>query len=244
MIPNCELQVIKDSLESSRKEINITSEHFTTTQHWQSEHFKSVEFISLRHKHKLECPQNHNKLLPRKMKFRQLFGLTSRSQTNMDETRTEDRAADNLVISRSEFDKKYTTCSLLGKGGFGTVYAGYRNRDHLPVAIKVINKNRVMQGKNEHVPIEVALMSMTSHIEGVIKLIEYFELPDCFMLVLERMMSTVNSNKEIKTSSSNVQDLFDFISDNGPLREELARKIFTQLIKTVNQITQAGVIHR
>ena len=94
MIPNCELQVIKDSLESSRKEINITSEHFTTTQHWQSEHFKSVEFISLRHKHKLECPQNHNKLLPRKMKFRQLFGLTSRStaQTNMDETRTEDRA--------------------------------------------------------------------------------------------------------------------------------------------------------
>ena len=101
-----------------------------------------------------------------------------------------------------------------------------------------------MQGKNEQVPIEVALMSMTSNIEGVIKLIEYFELPDCFMLVLERMMSTVNSNKEIKTSSSNVQDLFDFISDNGPLREELARKIFTQLIKTVNQITQAGVIHR
>ena len=73
----------------------------------------------------------------------------------------------------------------MGKGGFGTVYAGYRNRDHLPVAIKVINKNRVLQsGKNEHVPIEVALMTMTSHIEGVIKLIEYFELPDCFMLVL------------------------------------------------------------
>ena len=89
MIPNCE-SVIKDSLESKE-----TSEHYTTTQHWQSEHFKSVEFISLRHKHKLECPQNHhspNKLLPRKMKFRQLFGLTSRSQTNMDETRTEDRA--------------------------------------------------------------------------------------------------------------------------------------------------------
>merc|ERR1712241_1601974 len=139
------------------------------------------------------------------MKFRQLFGLTSRvAQTN--ESSTQQQTKDNtMMISRSEFDKKYTTCSLLGKGGFGTVYAGYRNRDHLPVAIKVINKNRVMQGKNEQVPIEVALMSMTSNIEGVIKLIEYFELPDCFMLVLERMMSTVNSNKEIKTSSSNVQ---------------------------------------
>merc|ERR1712038_2013736 len=206
---------------------------------------------NLTEKHRLECPtspQKQKQQQQSKMKFSKFFGLTSRtptSSTNVEEAKAaEDRMADNLVISRSEFDKKYTTCSLLGKGGFGTVYAGYRNRDHLPVAIKVINKNRVMQGKNEHVPIEVALMSMTSNIEGVIKLIKYFELPDCFMLVLERMMSTVNSNKEIKTSSSNVQDLFDFISDNGPLREELARKIFTQLIKTVNQITQAGVIHR
>ena len=140
-----------------------------------------------------------------------------------------------LLVTKLEFNSNFTDL-------YTHFYSFFR--DHLPVAIKVINKNRVMQGKNEHVPIEVALMSMTSNIEGVIKLIEYFELPDCFMLVLERMMSTVNSNKEIKTSSSNVQDLFDFISDNGPLREELARKIFTQLIKTVNQITQAGVIHR
>ena len=73
------------------------------------------------------------------------------------------------MISRSEFDKKYTTCSLLGKGGFGAVYAGYRNTDHFPVAIKVINKNRIMStsGTNEHrVPMEVALMKITNHIEG------------------------------------------------------------------------------
>ena len=155
--------------------------------------------------------------------------------------------SNSLVISKSEFDKKYTTCSLLGKGGFGTVYAGFRNRDRLPVAIKVINKNRVLHGKNDHIPIEVALMTMTSHIDGVIKLIEYFELPDCFMLILERMMSTNKdtTNPNTATSSStNVQDLFDFISDHGPLKEDLARKIFNQLIKTVAQITQAGVIHR
>merc|ERR1712038_878533 len=206
---------------------------------------------NLTEKHRLECPtspQKQKQQQQSKMKFSKFFGLTSRtptSSTNVEEAKAaEDRMANNLVISKSDFDKKYTTCSLLGKGGFGTVYAGYRNRDHLPVAIKVINKNRVMQGKNEHVPIEVALMSMTSNIEGVIKLIEYFELPDCFMLVLERMMSNVSTNKDIKTTSSNVQDLFDFISDNGPLREELARKIFVQLVKTVQQITQAGVIHR
>ena len=112
--------------------------------------------------------------------------------------------SNSLVISKSEFDKKYTTCSLLGKGGFGTVYAGFRNRDRLPVAIKVINKNRVLHGKNDHIPIEVALMTMTSHIDGVIKLIEYFELPDCFMLILERMMS---SNKD--TTKSNIGKSID-----------------------------------
>merc|ERR1712213_108385 len=174
--------------------------------------------VNLKEKHRLECPQvYHPKVLipPRKMKFRQFFGLTGRggasAQTNMDDIRT--------------------------------VYAGFRNRDRLPVAIKVINKNRVLHGKNDHIPIEVALMTMTSHIDGVIKLIEYFELPDCFMLILERMMST-NKDNTATSSSTNVQDLFDFISDHGPLKEDLARKIFNQLIKAVAQITQAGVIHR
>ena len=149
------------------------------------------------------------------------------------------------MISKSEFDKKYTTCSLLGKGGFGSVYAGYRNSDHLPVAIKVINKNRAVKtAVNNSIPMEVSLMNMTNHIDGVIKLIEYFELPDCFMLILERMMSRVGPQKDIQTTSSHVKDLFDFISDNGPLKEDVARRIFQQLIQTVRQIHQAGVIHR
>jgi len=208
--------------------------------------------------HKFECPPIIYRDLKgpiktkNNMKFRQLFGLTSRvAQTN--ESSTQQQTKDNtMMISRSEFDKKYTTCSLLGKGGFGAVYAGYRNTDHFPVAIKVINKNRIMSsttiGSNsEHrIPMEVALMKITNHIEGVIKLIEYFELPDCFMLIMERMMTTKvhSSGRDIKTSSSNVKDLFDFISDNGPLKEDLAKKIFRQLIETVQKIHAAGVIHR
>lgn len=242
---NSELYITKDLIQSSRPLQDPHRRGF-------GDYHKNCS-VNLKEKHKLECPQvYHPKVLipPRKMKFSKLFGLTSRgasAQTNMDVIHTEDRSANNtnsLVITKSDFDKKYTIGNLLGKGGFGTVYAGYRNRDHLPVAIKCINKNRVLHGKNDHIPIEVALMTMTSHIEGVIKLIEYFELPDCFMLILERMMSNVGTNKDIKTTSSNVQDLFDFISDHGPLKEELARKIFSQLVKTVQHITQAGVIHR
>lgn len=54
--------------------------------------------VNLKEKHRLECPQvYHPKVLipPRKMKFRQFFGLTGRggasAQTNMDDIRTEDR---------------------------------------------------------------------------------------------------------------------------------------------------------
>ena len=143
-----------------------------------------------------------------------------------------------------EFDKKYTTSSLLGKGGFGSVYAGYRNHDHLPVAIKVINKNRVIHAKNDRIPIEVTLMQMTSHIEGAIKLLEYYELPDCFMLILERMMSKVGASKDIKTTSASVQDLFDFITEKGMLEEQLARNFFRQVVETVLACHRKGVVHR
>lgn len=147
------------------------------------------------------------------------------------------------MISRSDFDRKYTTCSLLGKGGFGAVYAGYRNSDHFPVAIKVISKNRVLKSQN-NIPAEVSLMQKTNHIDGVIKLIEYFELPDCWMLILERMLTSTKGNDNIQTTCTNVKDLFDFISDNGPLSEDLARHIFKQVVNTIKDIHASGVIHR
>merc|ERR1712107_401110 len=243
------------------KDLIRSSKPFQDPQKRGCVEFYKHSSVNLKEKHRLECPQvYHPKVLipPRKMKFRQFFGLTGRggasAQTNMDDIRTEDRTAppqsNSLVISKSEFDKKYTTCSLLGKGGFGTVYAGFRNSDHFPVAIKVINKNRILSAAttiNEHrIPLEVALMKITNHIEGVIKLIEYFELPDCYMLIMERMMTTKvhASGRDIKTSSANVKDLFDFISDNGPLKEDLAKKIFRQIIDAVQKIHSAGVIHR
>lgn len=158
----------------------------------------------------------------------------------------------NEKISPQDFSRIYTTGHMLGRGGFGTVYAGFRNVDQMPVAIKMVEKSRTPMVKiyqpqiNNNlsnleeerdftkVPLEVHLMRKTNHITGVIKLIEYYELPDCYLLIMERL----------GTSASGCKDLFDFISDNGPLKEDLAKNIFKQIVETVDSCHAAGVIHR
>lgn len=136
------------------------------------------------------------------------------------------------VSSQREFSKQYALGAVLGKGGFGTVYSAHRIKDRLPVAVKIVSKNRIiaMDKNATHIPIEVALMKQVASVPGVIKLIDFFEMPDCFFLVMERM--------------NNCKDLFDYISDAGFIPEVLAKRFFRQILTTVIQCQESGVLHR
>ena len=156
-----------------------------------------------------------------KMKLKCLFNRLSSTEST----------TGKLEEGPRDFHRLYTLEGILGKGGFGTVHAGLRKRDGLAVAVKEVSKVRVVNmDPHTHLPLEVALMQQVNDIPGVIRMIDYFDMSDCFYIVMERV--------------NNCKDLFDFISEKGPLQESLAKRLFQQIIDTVIQCHNKGVLHR
>jgi len=131
------------------------------------------------------------------------------------------------------FERKYQVGHVLGKGGFGVVYAGIRNSDGLHVALKHVSKTKISeygQINGRLVPLEVCLLRKVYGCPRVVKILDCFERYDSFIIVMER--------------PEPCKDLFDFITEKGMLDEQLARNFFRQVVETVLACHRQGVIHR
>ncbi|KAM6311222.1 LOW QUALITY PROTEIN: serine/threonine-protein kinase pim-1-like [Podargus strigoides] len=136
---------------------------------------------------------------------------------------------------KEPLEKLYRVGPLLGSGGFGSVYSGIRLSDSTPVAIKHAARDRIYQWGElpcgTRVPMEIVLLKMVaSSFRGIIQLLDWFELPNGFVLVLERPEAS--------------QDLLEFIRERGFLSEEVARGLFRQVLEAVQHCTNCSVLHR
>ncbi|GAB1609662.1 serine/threonine-protein kinase pim-1-like [Argonauta hians] len=135
--------------------------------------------------------------------------------------------------SKTSFHEQYVFHRLLGKGGFGVVYSGARRSDNRPVAIKIIQRRKVIdwaQLNGIPVTLEIVLLKKVACISGVVRMLDWFYTNSCFIIVMERPDPVI--------------DLFDYITSKGPLSEDVSRRFFTQIVQTVMSIHEAGVVHR
>lgn len=77
---------------------------------------------------------------------------------------------------------------------------------------------------------EIDLMYRVSECPGCIKILDYIERHDRYMIVMERPEKVI--------------DLWDFINNRGPLNEQLAKVFLKKIIMTVLEMKANGVIHR
>ncbi|XP_077029060.1 uncharacterized protein LOC143692701 [Agelaius phoeniceus] len=137
--------------------------------------------------------------------------------------------------AQEALQERYRLGSLLGRGGFGSVCSGTRLSDSTPVAIKRVPRDRIRHWgelpDGSSAPLEIVLLAKVSRgCAAVIQLLEWLELPDSFLLVLER--------------PERCQELSGFLAERGFLPEEEARALFRQVLEAVRHCTACGVLHR
>ncbi|XP_029905512.1 serine/threonine-protein kinase pim-2-like [Myripristis murdjan] len=149
----------------------------------------------------------------------------------------------NRTLSRAEFQARYLQTQPLGKGGFGSVFAGFRIADYLPVALKHISREKVictpklLNGKLYQFPLEVELLFQAgagagpSGSSAAVTLLDWFYMEQQLILVMERPFPSV--------------DLHHYLAAQGGFVDEnQAKLLMRQLVDAAIEIHTKGVFHR
>lgn len=124
---------------------------------------------------------------------------------------------------------KYEVGRTIGEGTFAKVKFGRNSETGEPVALKILDKDKVLKHKMaEQIRREIATMKLIRH-PNVVRLYEVMGSKTKIYIVLEFVTGG---------------ELFDKIVNHGRMKEDEARKYFQQLINAVDYCHSRGVYHR
>ena len=124
---------------------------------------------------------------------------------------------------------EYRIEGVIGEGNFGKVKYGTHILTSQPIAIKFINKNRLLkQDDMERIKNEMKIISTSNH-PNILKAYEIFEDETNFYIVMERPERG---------------DLFNYICSKGRLSLDEASFIYYQLVNAVSYLQKMKIAHR
>ncbi|CAK7890705.1 serine/threonine-protein kinase Kin4p [[Candida] anglica] len=126
----------------------------------------------------------------------------------------------------------YILGSTLGEGEFGKVKLGWRKDGKQPsqVAIKLIKRDSIMKDSDSEIKVhrEINSLKLLNH-PNIVKLVEVMKSGKYIGIVLEYASGG---------------ELFDYILHHKYLKENVAKKLFAQLVSGVDYMHSKGLIHR
>ena len=119
---------------------------------------------------------------------------------------------------------------LLGKGAFGKVNLALHVLTGRLVAIKSINKTKLVNERQRRkLQIETIIMKTLSKSNNIVKVFETYETKKHYCIVMEYICAG---------------DLLSYIKKRGKLTEQVAKFIFKQIVLTLQYIHNHNIVHR
>ena len=126
--------------------------------------------------------------------------------------------------------KFYKYGRLLGKGAFGKVNLSLHVLTGRLVAIKSINKSKIISERQKSkIKIETSIMKTLSSSNHIVKLYETYETEKHICIVMEYICAG---------------DLLSYIRKRSKLTEPIAKYIFKQIILAIQYIHNNNIVHR
>ncbi|KAJ7030642.1 other/ULK/ULK protein kinase [Mycena alexandri] len=170
-------------------------------------------------------------------------------------TRTESSTSTSAATSRSEEDEElrpYVIVTDIGKGSFATVYKGYHEDNHHPVAIKTVLRQKLSAKLFENLQSEIQILKSLSH-RHITKLIDIVRTDRNIYLIMEycaggdltnyiKKRGRVESLEYVPSEGAAPQ--YYPHPRTGGLDEIVVRSFLRQLARALKFLRHRNLIHR